>query len=228
MLPRLRFCFAVLVLGLSGRTALAQGTGAATAAAAQGPAAAPATSKGEKADRAVNLQVREAHAETEQKESAAREAEKTAEQAADQKASLRTEIETARSDLTTAQHKAKQLEVALDTAQSAFQHRFDANAPQDELRPLQERVRAAQEAVRNQRDEVHDLTERLDGMQTDLLGLQAQEHDAAAKADQERWAALFAKWHEWLIAAEQTTLWQGPKVVLILVLMFVLRWMSRV
>jgi small-conductance mechanosensitive channel/predicted nucleic acid-binding Zn-ribbon protein len=207
----------------------------ATPGAAPGPAgptqpvATPPAGEGAKPPSA---QVQKAQADAQAK---AEEAEKAEERVRDIKArmeTLRREIELAKEELATLRKKADNADETRRTLADLVQKRSAEGAPREELNDLWKQIGEARQRSRAAQAEVNQKVDRIDQLQDDLQSLQNQHITALEDAEQKRKEADKAKSSlenlqnpysvrnlaQWLLV-------HGPRIVGILLGMFVLLWL---
>lgn len=204
------------------------------AAPAQVPAVPPAQTESGTGDNAWKKELAAAQHDAETKEAESREADKEARTATTRLESLDREIALEKKQLTTAR---KQLDNATETRQDltdTFRARSLAGAPRNELDALLGQVNGAERRLKTFTDEVHSHTTRLDELQSERAGFQADQLAAMHKAEEARARARAAEEQiqsienpfrprnvlRWLVD-------HGPRMLLVLLAMLFGSWISR-
>ncbi|HZY84935.1 MAG TPA: mechanosensitive ion channel domain-containing protein [Gemmataceae bacterium] len=183
----------------------------------------------------VNQELARAEADARGKEEEAREASAEAQSITARIDNLKKNIELEKKLLESARKKADQAEALKVARQQEFQAKAAAKAPEAELKKLGESVQWAQKASDDARAESRTTNDRLNVLQEELNGLQAEQIRAMEKADEKKRAAADAEkrvadlqnpfhpenlWH-WALT-------HGPKLLMIVLGMLVLRRVARV
>jgi small conductance mechanosensitive channel len=212
------------------------GPAAALTDAVKAPAAAnaaPATA--ESPAKPASPELAQAEADARGKEEEAREASAEAQSITARIDNLKKNIELGKKLLETARKKADQAEALKVARQQEFQQKAAAKAPEAELKKLADSVQWAQKASEASRAESRATNDRLNELQEELNGLQAEQIRALEKADEKKRAAADA---EKRVADLQNpfhpeNLWHwglthGPKLLMIVLGMLLLRRLARV
>jgi small conductance mechanosensitive channel len=197
--------------------------------------AAPGAAPTEPSTKPPSKEVQQAQDEVSAKEAEAKIAEKTATDIADRIEQQRSLITQEREKLKLARQKVEIEQEAQRTLNEQIQKRSSEGAPQEELQPLWAKVAEARQRVRDARAEVAKSVDQVDNYQDELDRLQADYIDALEEAEAKRKEADEAQRRLEEIRnpfSQQNLLkWavdHGPRIVGILLGMFVLLWLVRV
>lgn len=175
----------------------------------------------------ISEKVAEVQQQTLHKEAIAEAASRDVAELRERKATLQHDIALEQSALDASRKQQDLLDTAIDTLEVQYSAKFESSAPATELQSLRKRITETQQQLRTTRVSVREHTDQLQTLRNQLLGLQAEESQLVAAAEQSRREVESAKRSEFLITFRENLYVRGPKVLVVVLIMLALLSLSR-
>ncbi len=185
------------------------------------------TTPAPEAPRPISKRVAEADSEVSEKEQAAEAAQLDVKEVKERKRVLEENLTLEKKRLENAYKRYDNLAQTLQTQEDEIYKQLNAGKEFKSLSELNQKRDETREQLQAVSSELQDHTARVQTLQTQLLGLQQEELAAAREAAEKAAAAEEASRARWLVVAREYTLVALPRVVIIVLLVLMFRWLIR-
>jgi small conductance mechanosensitive channel len=176
----------------------------------------------------VSEKLAESQRETEEKEAQAEAAAQSVTQIRQRKQTLSRDIELESAALSEARQQQDVLDETLQQQERTYTAKSNEGAPSSDLEQIRKQITETQQKLRDVRSLVRQRTDQLQTLRSQLMGLQAEEIQLIEEAEQKRQEAEAAKRSEWIISLRENAIVRGPKILVALLVIMILRWLTIV
>lgn len=187
----------------------------------------PAAATENKAADPISPRVAEAEAEAQKKQAEATQAREEVQAVEERKATLLANLELERKRLANSyQRHDNQSQTMIKLEEQLFQQ-LDQGKQFSELTDLSRRRDEARQQLTAISQEIKDQSERVETLQSQLLGLQQEQLIAAREVKERESAAESARRNQWLVTISEYAIVSLPRVAVILIVLFVIYYSSK-
>lgn len=176
----------------------------------------------------ISEKVAQSHRETQARTAEAEAAQQDITQLRLRKQTLERDIELEQQALTTGRLQQDVLDEKLTHLESDYASKSTAGAPAADLQAIRRQINETQQQLRELRITLRKRSDQIQQLHSQLLGLQAEELHLVEIAEQKRRDVQAAKRSEWLVSLQEGALIRGPQILLVILVVILLRWLSRV